>query len=55
MMLKGVVSTAPFGVCESTTWTVKLKVPIVVGVPLITPSVAKLNPGGRLPALIVHV
>lgn len=33
----------------------KLKVPIVVGVPLMTPVEARDNPGGKLPEVIVHV
>src|SRR5512134_3616853 len=32
------------------TWTVKLDVPTVVGVPLIVPPVDRLSPAGRLPA-----
>ncbi len=35
--------------------TVPLKVPAVVGVPLITPAELKLNPGGRLPAVTLKV
>jgi hypothetical protein len=40
----------------SVTWTVKLDVPAVVGVPEITPvEAARLNPAGRLPVVINHV
>ena len=35
--------------------TVPLKVPTVVGVPLMTPAALKLNPGGRLPAVTLKV
>jgi hypothetical protein len=35
--------------------TVPPKVPTVVGVPLITPTELKLNPGGRLPAVTLKV
>ena len=35
--------------------TVPLKVPAVVGVPLITPAELKLKPGGRLPAVTLKV
>jgi hypothetical protein len=34
---------------------VKLKVPMVVGVPLMTPVEARDSPAGRLPEVIVHV
>ena len=34
---------------------VPLKVPTVVGVPLITPAALKLNPGGKLPAVTLKV
>ena len=43
---------------ESTTFTVKLKVPPTVGVP-VTPAVVllltKVDPDGKLPAVIVNV
>jgi hypothetical protein len=40
---------------ESVTFTVKLKVPIVVGVPVIKPEGDKTNPVGRPPAVTVQV
>ena len=41
---------------ESTTFAVKLKVPGVVGVPVIAPVLAlKVRPAGRLPLLIENV
>src|SRR5271157_1552833 len=43
------MSTAAVGVCESVTWTLKLVVPNVVGVPLITPPELIVRPGGRVP------
>ena len=47
------VSVAPL---SSITWTVKLLVPAVVGVPLITPVEAfKLNPAGRTPIVILQL
>jgi len=39
----------------STTLTVKLDIPAVVGVPLIIPEVVRLSPIGRLPLAIDHV
>jgi hypothetical protein len=35
------------GVLESTTWTEKLVLPVVVGVPLIAPKGASVKPAGR--------
>lgn len=44
------------GLALSLNVTVKLDVPLAVGVPEITPVVgASVNPAGRLPALIDHV
>jgi hypothetical protein len=44
------------GLEESVMVAVKLKVPLVVGVPEITPVLdARLSPAGRLPALIDQV
>ena len=44
------------GLPLSLTLTVKLEVPLAVGVPEITPLVdARVNPAGRVPALIDHV
>jgi hypothetical protein len=37
------------------TWTLKLKVPDVVGVPLMRPDAAKAKPGGRLPEVTDQV
>ena len=44
----------PEGLPESVTWTVKLKMPAVVGVPVIVPVVDKLRPVGNVPLLIDH-
>jgi len=35
---------------ESVTWTVKLKVPVAVGVPARTPPLARVRPPGNAPA-----
>jgi hypothetical protein len=44
------------GLLESVTWTVKLKVPMVVGVPEITPVAAlSVKPVGSDPLAIDHV
>jgi hypothetical protein len=41
---------------ESVTWTVKPKLPVAVGVPLMAPVEAlRTNPGGKAPPLRVHV
>jgi hypothetical protein len=41
---------------ESTTWAVKLKVPAVVGVPVIAPvELFKVKPGGSEPLVIENV
>jgi hypothetical protein len=41
---------------ESTTWAVKLKVPALVGVPLMLPlEVLRVRPGGSEPAVIEKV
>ena len=53
VMLKALV-LVPEGLPESVTWTVKLKVPAVVGVPVIVPAVDKLRPVGNVPLLIDH-
>src|SRR5882762_7535908 len=37
------------GLLESVTWTVKLPVPTVVGVPVICPLADTVKPAGRLP------
>lgn len=39
----------------SLTWTVKLLVPAVVGVPVITPAVLMVSPAGRVPAVLDQV
>ena len=39
----------------SVTFTVKLNVPLVVGVPEITPLVARVNPDGNAPDMIVQL
>jgi hypothetical protein len=46
---------AAAGLAESVTRTVKLKVPAAVGVPLITPVLARLRPLGNEPLAIDHV
>jgi len=44
------------GLPESVTFTVKLEVPAVVGVPVIAPVLAlRLNPAGKAPLVILHV
>ena len=43
------------GVPPSLTWTTKLKVPVVVGVPLMTPSPLSSNPGGSEPVAFDQV
>ena len=40
---------------ESVTFAVKLEDPLAVGVPVIAPAGERLNPGGRLPAVMVQV
>ncbi len=37
------------------TWTVKLKVPAAVGVPLSTPAAENVSPGGGAPVATDHV
>jgi hypothetical protein len=39
----------------SATWTVKAKVPALVGVPETEPSDASVRPAGKAPSLIVHL
>ena len=47
------VATAPL---LSVTCTVKLLVPAVVGVPLITPvALLRVNPAGSVPTVILHI
>jgi hypothetical protein len=43
------MSTAAVGVCESVTETLKVVEPRVVGVPLMTPPVLMVRPGGKVP------
>ena len=40
---------------ESVTVTPKLKVPLKVGIPEMTPPVDNVNPDGRLPEEILHL
>ena len=40
---------------ESATWTVKLKVPEVVGVPEMVPLEASVRPAGRAPEVMDHL
>jgi hypothetical protein len=52
-MLSGAVAV---WLAESVTFTVKSVVPIAVGVPEINPVLAfNVSPGGKLPALMLHV
>jgi len=55
VMVRFAVLVAGVGVCESVTFTVKLEVPVPVGVPEITPVVLNVKPAGKLPAVMVHV
>jgi hypothetical protein len=52
VMLRLAVFVLP---CESVTFTVKVAVPLAVGVPLITPVADKPNPAGRLPEALAQV
>ncbi len=52
VMLKGPFALAPE---VSITWTVKLHVPVVDGVPLMVPVGARARPGGSVPELTVQV
>src|SRR5262249_36687073 len=55
MMLRSFVTLSP---AEDVTWTVKVEVPAVVGVPEITPVPApgeRLSPPGSVPLAIDHV
>ena len=55
-MLRLAVALRAVGVSESVTLTVKLDVPVTVGVPEIRPVLLlRLRPGGRLPTLIDQV
>src|SRR5437016_3532913 len=49
------MSRVPNTPLASVAWTVKPKVPFVVGVPDSTPSVPRVSPGGSVPAVWVHV
>jgi hypothetical protein len=52
-MLQLAVAVLPF---ESTTWAVKLYVPVLVGVPVIAPvDELSESPGGSAPILIENV
>ena len=52
-MLRLAVALRAVGVSESVTLTVKLEVPVTVGVPEIRPVlVLRLRPDGKLPTLI---
>lgn len=55
MMLKGSELVAGVGALLSVTVTVKLKVLMLVGVPVREPSLPRLRPGGRLLGVVVHV
>jgi hypothetical protein len=53
MVIDSVAVFETVGVSESVTCTVKLAVPVPVGVPLITPvDGLRVRPAGRLPAII---
>jgi hypothetical protein len=43
------------GVVESVTCTVKLELPVVLGVPVMAPLDERLRPEGSEPAVIAHV
>ena len=43
------------GDAESDTVTLKLEVPLAVGVPDSTPALVSVSPAGRLPDVTVHV
>ena len=43
------------GLPESATWTVKVDVPVAVGVPEITPLLLRLKPLGSVPEAKLHV
>ncbi len=52
------MASCPVAVCaaESVTWTLKSKLPGVVGVPLIAPVAApSISPGGSAPALMAQL
>jgi hypothetical protein len=55
VMVSVTMSTAAVGVCESVTETLKVDEPSVVGVPLMTPPVLMVRPGGRVPDESAHV
>lgn len=55
MMLKGSELVAGIGALLSVTVTVKLKVLMLVGVPVRDPSVPRLRPGGKLLGVVLHV
>jgi hypothetical protein len=52
MICSGFVSERLFA---SVTFAVKLDVPAVVGVPVITPALDSVNPAGKVPTLTDHV
>ena len=55
-ILRAFVAVCAVGVVESVTFTVKLKVPDVVGVPEMAPLEAvKLSPAGNAPALMLQL
>lgn len=55
MMLKGSELITGVGALLSVTVTVKLKVLMLVGVPVRDPSGPRLRPGGKLPGVVLHV
>ena len=55
MMLKGSELVAGVGALLSVTVTVKLKVLMLVGVPVRDPSVPRLRPGGKLLGVVLQV
>ena len=55
VMLRGAIAVAG-GDSESLTCTVKFEVPLVAGVPEITPLLAfRVKPAGRLPLMMLQV
>src|SRR5215469_8833336 len=55
VMVSVAMSTAAVGVWESVTDTLKVVEPRVVGVPLITPPVLRVRPGGSVPDATAQV
>jgi len=54
VMERAFVAVCAEGEVESVAWTVKLKVPAAVGVPLMTPLTARERPAGSDPEAMVQ-